>query len=56
MPKKKQPTEQEKMNQDFQKSTGMKVIDQPPSDKGTTEFAKDVYKDIPPIAPNPGGK
>jgi len=54
MPKKK-PTEQEKMDQAFQKSTGMKVIPSPPSDKGTTEFAKDVYKDIPPIAINPSG-
>lgn len=55
MPKRKS-TEREKMDQAFQKSTGMKVVQPvPPSDKGTTEFAKDVYKDIPPIAINPSG-
>lgn len=57
MPKKKQ-TEQEKMDQAFQKSTGMKVV-QPvpqPDNGGKTEYAKDVYKDIPPLPQNPGGE
>ena len=55
---KKKPTEQEKMDKAFQDSTGMKVIPPAPQqdNQGKTEFAKDVYKDTPPIAPNPGGK
>lgn len=58
MPKKKQ-TDQEKMDQAFQKSTGMKVVQPsvPPAENtGKTEFATDVYKDVPPIAQNPGGE
>jgi hypothetical protein len=55
MPRKKQ-TEQEQMNDAFKKATGMKVVQKPTPDKGTTEFAKDTMKDVPPIQPNPSGK
>ena len=58
MPKKKE-TEQEKMDKAFQTATGMKVVQPsvPPAENtGKTEFAKDVYTETPPIAPNPGGE
>lgn len=56
MPKKK-PTEQEAMNKAYEKSTQMPVVQPGPApaeNTGKTEFAKDVYKDIPVIQPNPG--
>lgn len=48
-------SEQEKMNDAYKQSTGMNVVRDDAPNQGETTFAKDTYKNIPPIQSNPGG-
>lgn len=53
---KKDKSTREKMDDAYKQSTGMNVTrPAPENNNGSVTYAKDTYKDIPPIQSNPGG-